>query len=74
MDMAKKVNFFHIFRVNKDNSIEPTRTIRIGGAQFGPGVRFGRGVSFGGVDLYQYTGRDLRIEEKDGITIITGIY
>lgn len=72
--MPIRVNFFQVFRLNQDGSIEPIRTVRIGGAQFGPGVRFGRGVSFGGIDLSQYLGRDLQAEEQEGILIITGIF
>lgn len=72
--MQRKANFFEIFKVNSDGSIEPTRVVRIGGVQFGPGVRFGSGVSFGGVDLSQYVGRDFSIEEDGNITIIIGIY
>lgn len=70
----QRVNFYQIFRINSDGSIEPLRILRIGGVQFGPGVRFGRGVSFGGVDLSQYVGRDFQVEEQNGILIIVGIY
>ncbi|MEK7511761.1 MAG: hypothetical protein AAB575_01975 [Patescibacteria group bacterium] len=72
--MPTRVNFYQIFRINTDTSIEPITTVRIGGAQFGPGVRFGTGVSFGGIDLSQYVGRDLQVEEQGGISIITGIF
>ena len=72
--MNQRVNFFSLFKINTDGSIEPLRVIRIGGVQFGPGVRFGRGVLFGNIDLTQYIGRDFQIEEIGGITIIVGIY
>lgn len=72
--MPYRLNFYQIFRINTDGSIEPLRIVRIGGVQFGPGVRFGRGVSFGGVDLAQYVGRDFQVEDQNGILIIIGIY
>lgn len=70
----KRINFFDIFKVHPDGSIEPLRVVKISGVQFGPGVRFGRGVSFSGIDLSLYVGRDFLIEEMDGILIIQGIY
>jgi hypothetical protein len=72
--MPERINFYQIFRVNTDGSIEPLRMVRIGGVQFGPGVRFGGGVSFGGINLSQYIGRDFQVEDKDGILIVTGIF
>ncbi|MEI7749784.1 MAG: hypothetical protein WCJ25_02170 [Candidatus Moraniibacteriota bacterium] len=70
----KTVNFYSIFRVNADGSIEPIRPVRIGGVQLGPGVRFGGGVSFGGVNLSQQIGKDFLVEEIEGILVIVGIY
>lgn len=72
--MSQRLNFYQIFRINPDGSVEPIRRIRIGGVQCGPGVRFGSGVSFGGVDLSQFVGRDLSVEDRDGVLIIVGIY
>ena len=72
--MQQRLNFYQIFRINTDGSIEPIRIVRIGGVQVGPGVRFGRGVSFGQIDLSQYVGRDFQVEEQNGILIVVGIY
>jgi hypothetical protein len=72
--MVQRVNFYSIFRLNADGSLEPTRRVRIGGVEMGPGVRFGQGVSFGGVDLSQYIGRDFAVEIVGDVYIITGIY
>lgn len=69
-----RLNFYQIFRVNTDGSIEPLRSVRIGGVQMNPGVRFGRGVSFGGIDLFAYIGRDFQVEEQGGVLIILGIF
>ncbi|KKR42943.1 MAG: hypothetical protein UU10_C0011G0008 [Parcubacteria group bacterium GW2011_GWF1_40_6] len=71
--MERIVNFWEIFRQNPDGGIEPTRVVRIGGVQMGPGVVFGPGVSFGGVNLAQYAGRSLRIQEDQEIITILGI-
>lgn len=72
--MAQRVNFYNLFKVNADGSIEPLKVIRIGGVQFGPGVRFGQGVFFGNVELSQYIGRDFSIEVQNGVVIILGIF
>lgn len=69
-----KVNFYSLFKLNQDGSVEPLKLIRIGGVQMGPGVRFVRGVSFGNIDLFNYIGRDFSVEEENGISIILGIY
>jgi len=72
--MNKKINFYSIFRLNKDGSIEPIRRVRIGGVQVGPGVRFVGSVRFGKINLFDYIGSDFAVEEKDGLLIIVGIY
>lgn len=72
--MIQKINFYQIFKINPDGSIEPLRLVRIGGVQMGPGVRFGKGVSFGGIDLSQFIGRDFAVEDQSGVYVITGIY
>ena len=72
--MQQRVNFYQIFRINIDGSIEPLRLVKIGGVQMGPGVRFGKGVSFSGIDLSQYVGRDFAVEEQSGVLLIKGIF
>lgn len=72
--MAERINFYALFRQYPDGSLEPIRTVRIGGIQFGPGVRLGKGVSFGDVDLVQYIGHDFSVEQNEGVSIIVGIY
>jgi hypothetical protein len=72
--MQQRLNFYSIFRVHNDGSIEPLRPVRIGGVQMGQGVRFGRGVSFGGIDLFNYIGRDFSVEEQNGMLILLGIF
>lgn len=69
-----RINFWEIFRLNPDGSIEPIRRVRIGGVEFGPGVRFTKGVSFSGIDLSLYIGRSFEAHEDNGVLIITGIY
>lgn len=69
-----RINFYQIFKINLDGSIEPIRLVRIGGVQMGPGVRFGKGVSFSGIDLSQFIGRDFEVEDQSGVYVITGIF
>jgi len=72
--MKQRINFYQIFKVNNDGSIEPLRSVRIGGVQMGPGVRLSKGVSFSGIDLSQFIGRDFAVEEQTGILVIKGIF
>jgi len=69
-----RINFYQIFKTYPDGSIEPTRKIRIGGVEFGPGVRFSRGVSFSGIDFTAYIGRDFEANEDGEALVLTGIY
>lgn len=72
--MQQRINFNAIFRTHNDGSIEPIHPVRIGGVQMGPGVRFGRGVSFGGIDLFNFIGRDFAVEEQNGVYVLVGIF
>lgn len=72
--MEQRINFNAIFRVHDDGSIEPLRPVRIGGVQMGPGVRFGRGVSFGGIELFNFVGRDFSAQEENGVLVLLGIF
>jgi hypothetical protein len=72
--MDQRINFYQIFRVNTDGSIEPLRVVRIGGVQMGPGVRFGRGVLFGGIDLSNFIGRDFSAREENGALTLLGVF
>jgi len=66
--------FYEVFKINPDNSLEPLRRVKIGGVEFGPGVKFSGGVRFGGIDFTKYIGRDLEIEVEGDLWVITGIY
>lgn len=72
--MQKRLNFYSIFKQHHDGSLEPLQPVRIGGVQMGQGVRFGRGVSFGGINIFDYIGKDFQVEEKGGVIILLGIY
>ena len=69
-----KVPFDSIFIKHPDGSLEPRQRVRIGGVMLSQGSRFSRGVSFGGIDLFQFLGRDLEIQTENDITVITAIY
>lgn len=69
-----RINFDSVFRQSPDGSLEPTRRIRVGGIEFGPGVRFSRGVSFAGIDFTLFAGRDMEAVEESGVLVINGFY
>lgn len=70
-----RVTFDSIFIQHSNGSLEPKQRIRIGGVEFGPGVRFTRGVSFAGVDFTLFVGRDFEVDIDDkGVVIMKGIY
>ncbi len=69
-----KVNFYQLFITNPDGSIEPKVRIRVGGVEFGPGVRFGRGVQFSGIDFSLFLGKDFDVDLVNKVYVINGIY
>ena len=69
-----RIPFDNVFIQHPDGTLEPRQRIRVGGVEFGPGVRFSRGVAFGGVDFTQFIGRDLEVETDGEVLIIKGIY
>lgn len=69
-----KISFWEIFNTSPDGSLEPKKRIQIGGVQLGPGIRFSKGIAFGGIDFTLYVGRDLEIDQKGEVYVITGIY
>ncbi|KKT38961.1 MAG: hypothetical protein UW22_C0003G0003 [Candidatus Gottesmanbacteria bacterium GW2011_GWB1_44_11c] len=69
-----RITFNSVFTQYPDGTLEPIRRTRIGGVEFGPGVRFSKGVAFAGIDLSLFIGRDLEVREENGILIIEGIY
>lgn len=69
-----RVPFNTVFTQHQNGELEPRLRVRVGGVEFGPGVRFSRGVAFGGVDFTQFIGRDLEVETDSDVLVITGIY
>jgi hypothetical protein len=69
-----RVPFSQLFQVNSDGSVSPKAPVHINGVTMGPGVSFGRGVSFGGVELAALQGKDLEVEQRDGVYVLTGVY
>ncbi len=73
--MPVKKNFNQLFKINFDGGVEPLVRIRVGGVEFGPGVRFTRGVSFAGIDFTLFMGKDFSVvEQPGGINEIIGVY
>lgn len=69
-----RVTFDSIFIQHPDGSLEPRQRIRVGGVEFGPGVRFTRGVSFAGIDFTLFVGHDFEVEQEGDVMIIKTIY
>lgn len=69
-----RITFDSIFTIYPDGSIEPKKRIRVNGVELGPGVRFSKGVAFSGIDFALFIGKDLEVDENEGIVNITGIY
>ena len=69
-----RVPFSSIFKKNSDGSFEPNGITRIGGVEFGSGVKFTKGVIIAGIDFTNYEGKDFEVEMDNNSTIIRGIY
>jgi hypothetical protein len=68
-----RVNSEEIFRVNPNGTFVITRPIKIGGNYF-DNVIFSRGVRVGDIDLTSLVGRDLEVEDENGVYVVTGYY
>jgi len=69
--MRKQFN--ELFTI-QNGMVSPKVPIHINGVTMTPGVSFGNGVSFGGVDLTQFVGKDLEVENQNGVYLIKGVY
>jgi len=69
-----KVNFDSIFIQHPDGTLEPRQRIRVGGVEFGPGVRFSKGASFAGIDFTLFVEHDLEVDEENSALVIKAIY
>lgn len=62
-----------VFTVNLNNTITPKIPVRIGGVTMGPGVSFGNGVLIGGVNLFDYRGKNLEGYIDNGVFVLNRI-
>ena len=69
-----RIEFWKLFQVNPDGSLQVIRRLSMGGFTLEPGQRIERGVTFSGFDIFQYTGRDLEVNEQNGVDVVTGVY
>ncbi len=69
-----RITFESVFKKNLDGSFEPTQRIRVGGVEFGPGIRFTPGVSFVGIDFTQLVGKDFEVETDGSVMVLKGAY
>jgi hypothetical protein len=70
-----RVTFDSIFIRHPDGSLEPKQRMRVGGVEFGPGVKF-KDTSFGGINFHdpQFFGHELEIKTDNDLIIVVGIY
>ncbi|QEM67679.1 hypothetical protein FO488_05610 [Geobacter sp. FeAm09] len=61
-----KAQYDQLFQVNGDGSVSAKLSLNINGALAAPGTKFIRGVQFSGVDITQYIGHDIDVQEEDG--------
>lgn len=69
-----RVSFNTVFTQHPNGELEPRQRVRVGGVEFGPGVRFSKGVIIGGIDFTQFIGQDLEVETDESVLVIKGIY
>lgn len=71
-----QVTFNSIFIIHPDGSIEPRQRVRVGGVEFGPGVKFSQGVAFAGIDFFapQIFNHNLEIKTDNDVIVILGVY
>ena len=71
-----RVTFDSIFIRHQDGSLEPQQRIRVGGIEFGPGVKFTNGAAFGGINFFdpQIFNHDLEITTNENVVVINGIF
>ncbi|KKP87811.1 MAG: hypothetical protein UR91_C0035G0003 [Candidatus Nomurabacteria bacterium GW2011_GWC2_35_8] len=74
MLVVMRYRFNDIFQTNPDGSLSPRRPLHINGVTFGYGVSFNRGVAFGGVDFFNFRGRDIEADDTSGVLNIRGFY
>ncbi len=70
-----RASFDQVFQTNPNGRITPRSAVRIGSVTVEPSVSFTRGVSFSGVDIADYEGHDLEVEQQaDGTVVVNGVY
>ncbi len=62
-----------IFTANGDGTYTTSKTIKIGGVTLS-NITFSKGVKIGSTDLTYFVGRDLEVENQNGVYVITGYY
>jgi hypothetical protein len=72
--MLKKMPFNAVFDVSEDKSITPHFAIRVGGVVVQADTTIQPGFIIGGIDLTQYTDKDLEVEVENDVYVIRGIY
>lgn len=66
--------FDSIFKIYKDKLEVKPESIRIYDMTFYRGGKIGKGIVMSGVDLYDYLGHDLEVQQDDNDLVVTGIF
>lgn len=66
--------FYDIFKENPDGTLMAPLPVRIGTSTLGPAVRFGPGVFISGINLFDFKGTDIEVEEENGILVLRAFY
>lgn len=72
--MEQRIPFEQLFQRQPDGSLTPLKIININGVIIGPGVFFTQGANFGGVDIFNFIGRDVAVTIQNNVYVILGFY
>jgi len=69
-----RVRFGELFHINGGGSVSAKVPVVIGGVRVEPGMEFGRRVRLGTVHFAAVAGRDLEVEQQNGVTYLVRPY
>lgn len=72
--MTIQKEFNDLFEVSPDRRLTPRQAIKIGGVMIGPGITFSPGVYIAGVDITNFIGHNIEVQDEGGMLSIIGFY
>ena len=69
-----RVRFNELFHINGGGSVSAKVPVVIGGVRIEPGMEFGRRVRLGSVHFASVAGRDLEVEQQNGVMYLVRPY